>query len=287
MNLRQTTLELGRFAMNSNTLAGTLEEKLRAVKGAGFGAIVLSGADLVGHPEGVEVAVEVVAESGLRVSAFQMLHDFEGLSGHMLDYKVDIARSLFEMMRSIGAPLLIVASTTSPHASGDPHKMAEDLAMLGSLAALPGIRIAYGALAWGRWISEYTAAWNVVKLTGHANVGLAIDSFHVLARGTPREAFDAIPGEKIFLVQLADYLWDLEDVIETARHHRVFPSEGNHNAAIVDLVERIERSDYRGDYSFDVVNDDYAHLPAAAVAARGRKAATWLCAQTPTKLVSH
>jgi sugar phosphate isomerase/epimerase len=273
-------LELQRFAMNTNTLAGTLEEKLRAVKAAGFGAIVLSGGDLVGHPDGVDVAVELVSDSGLSVAAFQMLHDFEGLSGHMLDYKIDIARSLFDMMRSVGAPLLIVASTTSPHASGDPRKIAEDLAMLGTLAALPGIRIAYGALSWGRWVNEYTSAWEVVKLAGHANVGLAIDSFHVLARGTSREPFDAIPGDRIFLVQLADYLWDLDDLIETARHRRVFPSEGNHNVAIVDLVGRIERAGYRGDYSFDVVNDDYAHLPAAAVAARGRKAATWLCAQT-------
>lgn len=272
-------LQLQRFAMNTNTLAGTLEEKLRAVKAAGFGAIVLSGADLVGHPDGVDVAVELVTASGLKVSAFQMLHDFEGLSGHMLDYKIDIARSLFDMMRSVDAPLLIVASTTSPHASGDPRKIAEDLAMLGTLAALPGIRIAYGALSWGRWVNEYTSAWDAVKLADHANVGLAIDSFHVLARGTSRESFDAIPGDRIFLVQLSDYLWDLDDLIETARHRRVFPSEGNHNVAIVDLVDRIERGGYRGDYSFDVVNDDYAHLPAPAVAARGRKAAMWLCGQ--------
>jgi sugar phosphate isomerase/epimerase len=275
-------LELQRFAMNTNTLAGTLEEKLRAVKAAGFGSIVLSGGDLVGHPDGVEVAVELVTGSGLRVSAFQMLHDFEGLSGHMLDYKIDVARALFDMMRSVDAPLLIVASTTSPHASGDSRKIAEDLAMLGTLAALPGIRIAYGALAWGRWINEYTSAWEAVKLADHANIGLAIDSFHVLARGTSREPFDAIPGDRIFLVQLSDYLWDLDDLIETARHRRVFPSEGNHNVTIVDLVGRIERAGYRGDYSFDVVNDDYAHLPAPAVAARGRKAATWLCAQTAT-----
>jgi 2-keto-myo-inositol isomerase len=273
-------LELQRFAMNTNTLAGTLEEKLRAAKAAGFEAIVLSGGDLVGHPDGLDVAVELVTGSGLRVSAFQMLHDFEGLSGHMLDYKIDVARSLFDMMRSVDAPLLIVASTTSPHASGDPRKIAEDLAMLGTLAALPGIRIAYGALSWGRWVNEYTSAWEAVKLAEHANVGLAIDSFHVLARGTPREPFDAIPGDRIFLVQLSDYLWDLDDLIETARHRRVFPSEGNHTVAIVDLVGRIERAGYRGDYSFDVVNDDYAHLPAPAVAARGRKAATWLCAQT-------
>jgi sugar phosphate isomerase/epimerase len=275
-------LELQRFAMNTNTLAGTLEEKLRAVKAAGFGAIVLSGGDLVSHPDGLDVAVELVTGSGLKVSAFQMLHDFEGLSGHMLDYKIDVARSLFDMMRSIDAPLLIVASTTSPHASGDPRKIAEDLAMLGTLAALPGIRIAYGALSWGRWVNEYTSAWEAVKLADHANIGLAIDSFHVLARGTSREPFDAIPGDRIFLVQLSDYLWDLDDLIETARHRRVFPSEGNHNVAIVDLVGRIERAGYRGDYSFDVVNDDYAHLPAPAVAARGRKAAAWLCAQTAT-----
>jgi 2-keto-myo-inositol isomerase len=272
-------LELQRFAMNTNTLAGTLEEKLRAAKAAGFGAIVLSGGDLVSHPDGLDVAVELVTGSGLRVSAFQMLHDFEGLSGHMLDYKIDVARSLFDMMRSVDAPLLIVASTTSPHASGDPRKIAEDLAMLGTLAALPGIRIAYGALSWGRWVNEYTSAWDAVKLADHADVGLAIDSFHVLARGTSREPFDAIPGDRIFLVQLSDYLWDLDDLIETARHRRVFPSEGNHNVAIVDLVDRIERAGYHGDYSFDVVNDDYAHLPAPAVAARGRKAAMWLCGQ--------
>jgi len=274
-------LEMARFAMNTNTLAGTLEEKLRAVKGAGFGAIVLSGGDLVGHPDGLDVAVELVNNSGLKVSAFQMLHDFEGLSGHMLDYKIDVARALFDMMRAVDAPLLIVASTTSPHASGDPAKMAADLAMLGTLAVPPGIRIAYGALAWGRWINEYTAAWDVVRMAGQRNVGLAIDSFHVLARGTSREHFGAIPGERIFLVQLADYLWDMDDLIETARHRRVFPSEGNHSAAILDLVERIERTGYAGDYSFDVVNDDYVHLPAGAVAARGRKAALWLGAKTP------
>src|SRR5215472_12492989 len=136
-------LELTRFAMNTNTLAGTLEEKLRAAKGAGFASIVLSGADLVGHPDGVEVAEDLITGSGLKVLAFQLMHDFEGLSGHMLDYKIDIARSMFDMMRSVDAPLLIVVSTTSPYASGDPHKIAEDLAMLGALATPPGIRIAY------------------------------------------------------------------------------------------------------------------------------------------------
>src|SRR3989442_15380002 len=105
LSVPEAILQLQRFAMNTNTLAGTLEEKLRAVKAAGFGAIVLSGGDLVGHPDGVDVAVELVTDSGLKVAAFQMLHDFEGLSGHIPDYKIDIAGSLSNILRYVVPPL--------------------------------------------------------------------------------------------------------------------------------------------------------------------------------------
>ncbi len=41
-----------------------------------------------------------VRASGLRVTGFQVLRDFEGLSGHLHDYKVDIAKSMLEMCRA-------------------------------------------------------------------------------------------------------------------------------------------------------------------------------------------
>jgi hypothetical protein len=41
------------------------------------------------------------------------------------------------------------------------------------------------------------------------------------------------------------------------------------------LIQGIVRAGYAGDFTFDVTNDDYSHLPAAAVAARARNAALW------------
>ena len=70
------------FGMDTITLPGTLEAKLEAMQRAGFEQVMLKANDLVGHPGGVEAAVRAVKASGLRVTGFQVLRDFEGLSGH-------------------------------------------------------------------------------------------------------------------------------------------------------------------------------------------------------------
>jgi sugar phosphate isomerase/epimerase len=56
----------------------------------------------------------------------------------------------------------------------------------------------------------------------------------------------------------------------------VFPGEGVHSEQLADLVLRLDRIGYRGDYSFEVFNDDYQQLPLETVAERARKSATWL-----------
>jgi sugar phosphate isomerase/epimerase len=52
----------------------------------------------------------------------------------------------------------------------------------------------------------------------------------------------------------------------------VFPGEGVHGAEVAELVRRVDDMGYRGDYSFEVFNDDYVQLPAPLVAARARQA---------------
>ena len=39
---------------------------------------------------------------------------------------------------------------------------------------------------------------------------------------------------------------------------------------------RLDRIGYRGDYSFEVFNDDYQQLPLDTVAERARRSAVWL-----------
>ena len=115
------------FGMDTITLAGPLKAKLDAIKGAGFTQVMLLARDLVGHPQGWRAAVQEVKDSGLRVTGFQVLRDFEGLSGHLHDYKIDIAKSMLEMCHALGCGVMLACSSTSTHASGDTETIVKDL----------------------------------------------------------------------------------------------------------------------------------------------------------------
>ncbi len=276
-------MNLDHFGMDTITLAGPLEAKLRAVREAGFTQIMLNAGDIAGHPGGAAAATDAVRKSTLRVTGFQVLRDFEGLSGHLHAYKIDIAKAMLEMCHALGSKVLLVCSSTSAHGSGDAGVLARDLRKLATLAVPYGIRIAYEALSWGRHVNEYTQAWDIVAEADRANLGLVIDSFHILATETGVERLQEIVSDKIFLVQLADFMWQeihsREERINTARHFRVFPGEGVHSEKVARLVRDLDQLGYRGDYSFEVFNDDYTQLPPAVVAERARRSVKWLTDQ--------
>ena len=278
--MKHDQVDIRDFGMDTISLAGTLPAKLKAIRDAGFTQVMLMARDLMGHAEGPEDAVRVVKASGLRVTGFQVLRDFEGLSGHLHDYKIDIAKAMLEMCHSVGAKVLLICSSTSTHASSDPDVLARDLRKLAMLALPLGIRIAYEGLSWGRTINEFTTAWDVVCRADAPNLGIGIDSFHAFATKTSLEDLDMLDPQKIFLVQLADFMWNeipsVEERINTARHFRVFPGEGVHSEQVAELVMRLDRLGYRGDYSFEVFNDDYQGIPLPIVAERARRSAVWL-----------
>jgi sugar phosphate isomerase/epimerase len=268
------------FGMDTITLTGSLPAKLRAVRAAGFSQIMLLARDIVGHDAGVNDAIRAVRESGLRVTGFQVLRDFEGLSGHLHEYKIDVAKSMLELCAALGSRVLLVCSSTSTHATDDRESLARDLRKLAMLAIPLGIRVAYEGLSWGRTINEYPDAWDIVRRANMPNLGIGIDSFHIFATKTPLDQLDALDPRKVFLVQLADFMWteirSVEERITTARHFRVFPGEGVHSQQVADLVMRLDKLGYRGDYSFEVFNDDYQQMPMERVCARAFRAAEWL-----------
>ena len=268
------------FGMDTISLAGPLAAKLRAIREAGFTQVMLNARDLAGHPAGPDAAIDAVRKSGLRVTGFQVLRDYEGLTGNLHDYKVDIAKSMLEMCAALGSKVLLICSSTSVHATDDRDAIAGDLRKLAMLALPLGINIAFEGLSWGRHINEFTQAWDVVCRADAPNLGLAIDSFHIFATKTPLDALDELDPGKIFLVQLADFMWQeirsVEERITTARTFRVFPGEGVHSEQLSEIVTRLDRLGYDGDYSFEVFNDDYQQMRPEMVAERGFRAAQWL-----------
>jgi sugar phosphate isomerase/epimerase len=250
------------------------------MRNAGFTQVMLSARDIVGHPGGFDAAVAAVKVSGMRATGFQVLRDFEGLSGHLHNYKVDIAKSMLQMCAAVNSKVLLVCSSTSRHATQDLDAIAADLRKLAMLALPLGIKVAYEALSWGRSVNEFTTAWDIVCRADCPNLGLGMDSFHVFASKTELDAIEELDATKIFLVQLSDFMWQetptFEERMTTARTFRVFPSEGVHSNELIELVLRLEAIGYAGDYSFEVFNDDYQQLPLPVVAERARKSAQWL-----------
>ena len=276
-------MNLSNFGLDSITLAGPLAARLAACRAAGFSQIMLWGRDLAAHPGGIEAAVKLVRESGVRVTGIQVMRDYEGLDGALHEYKLDIARQLLRVCKAVGARLLIVSASTSRHASGERERIARDLAKLANSAVPLGIRIGYEAQSWGRHVQSWEQAWEVVDLAAHANLGVVLDSFHMLAGGDELEALEDLPAEKIALVQLSDFMWrdlrSVEERIETAGHLRVFPGEGSHSAELSNMLRRLDRGGYRGSYSLEVVNDDYLQLAPDLVCARALTAAKWITDQ--------
>ena len=268
------------FGMDTITLVGPLEGKLRAIKAAGFTQVMLNATDIVSHPGGEEAAIAAVRASGLRITGFQVLRDFEGLSGHLHAYKVDVAKAMLSMCKALGSKVLLACSSSSAHASGDAALLVRDLRKLATLAIPLGINVAYEALSWGRHVNRLVQSWDLVNEAQRANLGLALDSFHILAHDTDLGVLEEIDPARVFLVQLSDFMWEetrtRDERIETARHYRVFPGEGVHSDELSDMVRRLDAMGYRGDYSFEVFNDDYHQLPLSMVAERARRSVKWI-----------
>lgn len=266
------------FGMATATLAGPLETRLAAIVEAGFTQVLLDAGDVARHPGGLEAAVRAVAASGLRVTGLQWLRDFEGLSGRQHAHKVEIAKSMLQMAHALGAPMLLAAASTHPAATPEPAAIARDLRKLALLAVPLGLKVAYEGVAGGRTVHDCFGAWDVVYRADMPNLGVAIDTVDAVQGGIDPEDLDLIEPYKIFVVRLAD-VFDADGPAAAAPGgfaHRVFPGEGMHNEQVAILVRRLAELGFRGDYSFEVGNDDYRQLPAALVARRARAAAEWL-----------
>lgn len=268
------------FGIDIASLAGSLETRLAAARQSGFTQVMISASDIVGHPSSTAAAVRAIRESGLRVTGIEALRDFEGLSGKMHDYKIDVAKSMLALCSQIGGRLLLVEASASVHADADADKIARDLRKLAILALPMGIRIAFKGLSWSRTVKNFTGAAEIVSLANCPNLGLAIDAFDVIAADTPLDDLDLIFPQQIVLVQLSDFMLQeirsTEEQVVTAAHFRVFPGEGAHSGQLAKFIVKLEGIGYFGDYSFDVYNSDYLQMPAEVIADRARRAADWL-----------
>lgn len=246
------------------SLSGSLADKLTAAGAAGFDGIEIFENDLVCSGMSPEEVRARAADLGLTIELYQPFRDFEAVPPAMLADGLRRAEHKFAVMRRLGATRLLVCSNVSPAAVDDDALAAEQLNLLAERAAEHGIQVAYEALAWGRHVNDYRHAWRIVRAADHPNLGLCLDSFHILARDADPYPIETIPGEKIFFLQLADAPSLPMDVLYWSRHYRCFPGQGDLDVA--GLVAHVLRTGYSGPLSLEVFNDIFRQAAAMRTA---------------------
>ena len=166
------------------SLSGTLGEKLEAIAAAKFDAVEIFENDLVTYSGPPAEVRKACGELGLDIITLQPFRDFEGMPAAQRERAFARAERKFDVMQELGTDLLMICSNVSPESLGGVDRAAADLRELGERAAKRGLRIAFEALAWGQHINDYRDAWEAVRRADHPAVGLVLDSFHILARGT-------------------------------------------------------------------------------------------------------
>ncbi|MGP3937076.1 bifunctional sugar phosphate isomerase/epimerase/4-hydroxyphenylpyruvate dioxygenase family protein [Nonomuraea sp. KM88] len=251
------------------SVSGTLAEKLEAIAAAGFDGVEIFENDLLASPLPPEEVRARAADLGLGIDLYQPFRDFEAVDAGTLARNLRRAEHKFRVMERLGADLLLVCSNVSPDAIAGDEQAAEQLRLLAERAADHGIRIAYEALAWGRHVSEYLHAWRVARLADHPGLGVCLDSFHILSRGSDPIGIEAIPGDKIFFLQLADAPPPAMDVLQWSRHYRCFPGQGTFD--LTGLVASVLRAGYTGPLSLEVFNDVFRQASAERTALDGMR----------------
>jgi 4-hydroxyphenylpyruvate dioxygenase len=263
-----------RYSIATVCLSGTLETKIGAISKAGFGCIEIFENDLVTSRNSPETIATMICDAGLETIVYQPFRDFEGLAGKLRAKAFDRAERKFDLMTRLDTDLLMVCSSVHTAARPGISRIADDLRELADRAAQRNMRVAYEALGWSHVISDYRDSWEAVRQANHPALGLCLDTFHIYSRQTEIDSVANIPGEKIFLVQIADAPRLSMDPLSWSRHHRCFPGQGQLD--LDQFMERLRQTGYDGPLSLEIFNDQFRAGNADSVALDGHRSLVYL-----------
>jgi 4-hydroxyphenylpyruvate dioxygenase len=255
-------------------LSGTLEDKLGAAAAAGFRGIEVFEPDLVASSWSPAELGRRCADLGLSIDLYQPFRDLDSTDPERFARNLRRAEHKFDVMEQLGTSTVLVCSSVAPDAVADVDRLAEQLTETAKHADRRGLRLAYEALAWGRHVDTWDASWDAVRRADHPALGLCLDSFHVLSKGGDPAGFAAVPGEKLFFLQLADAPRLSMDVLAWSRHHRLFPGQGAFD--LPGFLAAVLAAGYSGPLSLEVFNDVFRQSDPYRTAVDAMRSLVWL-----------
>ncbi|GAO48087.1 hypothetical protein G7K_2274-t1 [Saitoella complicata NRRL Y-17804] len=264
-------------SLSTSSLSGTLAEKIRAASTAGFPSLEIFEPDLLSSPLSLSQVRALCEENGIKITLYQPFRDLEGTG--------DLARQMkrlegkLGLMRELGCDTILVCANATAEARNDFDEWVGELRQAAELAHEYGCRIAYEALAWSTHVNHWRQSWEVAKAVNHPAFGICLDTFHIYALDdNVDDLARLVPAEKIFYVQYADAPRLKIDVIQWARHHRLFPYQGAF--PIEDFARQLVKVGYEGPWSLEIFNDGFRASPPVGVARDGMRGLLMLMEST-------
>lgn len=237
-----------KLALNLATLYPLdLEQKLYAAGAAGFRAVGMLLSDLV--REG-EAGLNELRLSQLAVAELVGVSRWADLDRATRTIALRQAEQAFALAAEVQADLVVAEAPAHPL---DDLALADRFGELCRLAQSYRVRVGLEFSGFAEQVKDVATAWRVVEQAGLDNGGLVIDTFHFHKGGSTVEMMEPLPGDRIFLVQIAD-------CPELPKHemqnrHRVYPGAGA--IAFEPLLAALYDKNYAGYYSLELYNEDY------------------------------
>ncbi|KZT38243.1 xylose isomerase-like protein [Sistotremastrum suecicum HHB10207 ss-3] len=199
------------------------------------------------------------------------------------------AKTWFRIVKALKCTMIQVGSSNDRNITSDFRTMADDLQELADLGAQedPPLRFAYEMWAWGTHVNTWKHTWEICKLVNRPNFGLCLDTFQIAAREyadptasmglssksskfheSLEELSLTIKPAQIFYFQISDGSRvdpdELHSDAEKAGIPPLYewsnkwrplpygPPERKGYLPVVDVVEAVLRTGWRGPWSYEV-----------------------------------
>ena len=200
---------------------------------------------------------------GVEVAELEVLRHWADDDEERAAKRRETEEQMWRIADALGGRHVIAIADELP---GPLELVAERLAGLADRAARHGVVVALEFLPW-TGIPNATTAWEIVRLSGHANAGVLVDSWHLYRGSGDDREVRAVPSERIVALHIDDAAAEqvgtpLEDTV----HHRRVPGEGAF--PLVGYVRMLDEVGVRVPFGVEVLSDELRALPAHEAARR-------------------
>jgi len=204
---------------------GAPVDQIASAAAAGFDAV---GLRLLA-PSGLQLAHEIVGNKA-QIRAIRRACESTGVEIFDVDaFTLGATTDMAVLYRALETAAQIGASIIQTVCEDpDVQRATERFASLCAAAAVHGMKVAIEFMRW-RHVSTIENALAFVVQAGCPNGAICVDTLHLSRSGGTPASIAAVPAERMPYVQLCDARAEippLEDMLQEARHDRLYPGEG-------------------------------------------------------------